>query len=124
MSAEPTQYLHGATTLHLRSIRYLIPFLRQTRKIERAMAGMQGLVGYALRPKFLQLRFETCTAWENHAALGRFMALPEHQEAMRQFHIWSADDSKTVNWTSQRSELDWSEAESRLKKAAPAPVKR
>ena len=114
MSEGEKQYLHGATHLHLRSGFYLFAFLSQTRKIEKAMAGLEGLGRYELKSNPLSLRFETCSIWEDRRALGRFMALPEHIEATELFHKWASDDSRTVTWTSTICELDWAEAHRRL----------
>ena len=116
------EYLHGATSLQLKSIRYLIAFLRQTRAIERAMKGMPGLVGYELRAKFFKLRFDTRSVWNDRGALGRFMSLPEHEEAVRRFRVWSGEGSKTVHWTGPSADLDWDEAERRLAEVEAIPV--
>ena len=125
MSAEQSkEYVHGATSLQLKSVRYLIAFLRQNRAIERAMKGMPGLVGYELRAKFLKLRFDTRSVWNNREALGRFLSLPEHEEAVRLFGVWSGEGSKTVQWIGPTAELDWDEAERRLAEVPAIPVNR
>ncbi len=125
MSAEQSnEYVHGATSLQLKSVRYLIAFLRQTRAIERAMKGMPGLVGYGLRAKFLQLQFDTRSVWEDREALERFLSLPEHEEAVRRFAVWSGEGSKTVHWIGPTAELDWDEAERRLAEVRAIPVNR
>ncbi len=88
------------------------------------MKGLPGLVGYKLRAKFFQLRFETRSVWQDPQALGRLMALPEHQEAVRRFAEWSAEGSKTVHWSAPTTELDWEEAERRLAEAPAIPIRR
>ncbi len=120
----PKEYVHGATSLELRSLRYLFAFLRRTRAIERAVKGMPGLVAYELRAKFFKLRFDTRSVWDDREALGRFMSLPEHEEAVRRFGQWSSEGSKTVHWTSSTAKLDWDEAERRLAEAPVIPVHR
>ena len=88
------------------------------------MKGLPGLVGYKLRTKFFQLRFDTRSVWEDRHALDCFLALPEHQEAVRRFAVWSAEGSKTVHWSAPTTDLDWEEAERRLAEAPPIPIRR
>ena len=116
------QYVHGATHLILRSGFYLFAFLSQTRKIERAMDGMEGLVAYEFKTNGLQLRFETCGVWPNRRASGQFMDLPHHVCATRFFHEWATIDSRTVTWSSESGALDWEEAHRRLGEGSTARV--
>ncbi len=102
----PKEYVHGATSPQLSSLRYLFAFPRQTRAIEHALKGMPGLVGYEPRAKFFKLRFDTRSVWDDGEAPDRFMSLPVHQEAVRRFGQWSREGSKSVHWTSATAKLD------------------
>lgn len=112
------QYIHVATSLPLKSALRLPAFLKATSAVNRAAKRLPGLVAHDLKGAPSKLLFETYTIWEDGDALGRFMALPEHIEAVRVFPKIAGADAKTTNWLSVLRTIDWEEHARRIA-AAP-----
>ncbi len=112
-------YIHSATALELKSWRFLFAFLRQSKKVTDEMKSIPGLVSVDSRARLMQRRFETKSVWRDRDALGEFMRMESHQEALRRFPEWSGPGSRTASWTADGPELTWAECERKLAEAAP-----
>lgn len=111
------QYIHVATSLPLNSIVSFPKFLRTNSAVTKAAKSLPGLIAVDLKAVPWKLLFQTYTIWEDGAALGRFMALPEHIHAVKTLPEIAAEDAKTTNWLSESRAIDWDEHARRIAKA-------
>ena len=111
------KYVHAATSLQLASWRHFLGFLRASRKVQFRLRHISGVVKFKLRAKLLRRTFETYSIYEDQESLQDLVYSAEHVEAMKKMAEWSGPESRTTNWTSVSSEIDWEEARSRLAEA-------
>jgi hypothetical protein len=113
--AEPQperEYLILLTFLPLRRLSKLPRFLAFVRKIRTQLdARPDGLVGYSLLAKPLRSDYWTLSAWEDAAAIGRFIAESPHREAMEELPT-VLTGFRVTRWTSPGSAIppSWSDA--------------
>jgi quinol monooxygenase YgiN len=107
-------YIHAATSLQLRSWRFLFGFLRLSNQVQGRLRETPGYVKYALRASLFRLTFRTYSIYESHEALQELIYSPEHAAAMAKMGEWSGPESRTTHWTSASAEIDWADAQRRL----------
>lgn len=105
--------LISVTRLHLRSNRYLPPFIWRSLLAARQAKRAPGCLGVDL------LRdphggYWTKTAWTNEPAMKAYMTAGHHRRAMPKLLDW-CDEASVVHWTQDTPELpDWKEAHRRM----------
>lgn len=115
---ETKAYIHAATSLQLKSWRYLFAFLRASGKVRKRLSETPGSVQYKLRANFFRKTFRTYSIYESYEALQDVIYSPEHAEAMQKMNEWSGPESRNAHWTSPSREIDWEEG---LRRLAEAP---
>lgn len=111
-------YIHAATALQLKSWRYLFAFLRLSSKVQKRLRETPGYVRYGVRADLFRATFRTYSIYESSEALQDLIYSPEHAEAMRMMGEWSGPESRTTNWKSASTQIDWKEG---LRRLAEAP---
>jgi quinol monooxygenase YgiN len=113
--AEPQderEYLVVLTFLPMRRLSKLPSFLAAVRKVQHQLdARPGGLIGYSLLAKPLRSDYWTLSAWEDAAALGRFIQESPHREVMEELpKVLSG--FRVTRWKSLGSELPpaWGDA--------------
>lgn len=111
----------SVTRLRLRSIFFLIPFMRANEASVKALKASKGLFkGKELIDK--HFTFWTITFWEDEASMKAFRVSPEHRAAMQNlakwcneasYHHWTQDDTEFPSWQTISEKLY---AEGRLSK--------
>jgi hypothetical protein len=101
------------TRLHLRSARYLLPFvvyaLRSARQAKRSAGNV---ASDQLRDR--RGGFWTRTVWADEASLRAFMSAGAHRKAMPKLLDW-CDEAAVVRWEQESPALPaWDEAHRRL----------
>ena len=89
-----------------------LPWLMlQSIRIQRQLRTSGGLIGYSLRAQLVVKRFWTLSAWEDEAAMQRFVRAQPHIEIMTALAPHMGKTS-FVRWKVMGSELplDWDEA--------------
>jgi hypothetical protein len=113
--AEPQperEYLVLLTFLPLRRLSKLPRFLAFVHRIRRQLdARPDGLIGYSLLAKPLRSDYWTLSAWEDAAALGRFIQESPHREAMDELPT-VLTGFRVTRWTALGSAIppSWSDA--------------
>jgi quinol monooxygenase YgiN len=106
------EYLVVLTFLPLRRWSKLPAFLASVRKIRHQLdARPAGLIGYSLLAKPLRSDYWTLSAWEDAAALDRFIQESPHREVMEELpKVLSG--FRVTRWTSPGSAMPppWSDA--------------
>jgi quinol monooxygenase YgiN len=109
---EPSrEYVLLLTYLPMRRPTRLPRFLGYVRKIQKQLELADGLVGYSLLAKPLSSNYWTLSAWEDDAALRRFVGERPHREAMRELPRYLSG-FRTIRWTAAGQTLppSWGEA--------------
>jgi quinol monooxygenase YgiN len=105
--------LISVTRLHLRSNRYLLPFLWRTLLAARQAKRAPGCLGMELL-RDSNSAYWTKTAWTDEAAMRAYMTSGAHRNAMPKLLDW-CDEASLVHWTQDAAELpDWTEAHRRM----------
>ena len=94
----------SVTRLHLRSIRFLLPFLWYTLRVSRQAKKRPGNLGVQLR-KTNGLAFWTLSRWESNEAMNKFMFASPHKEAVRRLPHW-CDEASFADWE-QNTTTEW-----------------
>lgn len=102
-----TEFHIIATFLPLRSQRYLIPFIRIVRRVQKQLARTEGLARYSLKSDFPHKRFWTLTVWHKKDFVEPFVVDEPHAHAVRAFKEWAGKGAAFVEWTSANSSIDW-----------------
>ena len=103
----------SATRLRLRSLRYLLPFLWQVKKIRAQTKSAPGNCGISLR-KSKGLAFWTRTLWRDAEDLQGFNSSGTHEAGKPKLSTW-CDEAVHVHWISERNQLPtWEEAEAAI----------
>lgn len=119
-TADPgREYRFLITHLPLTSHRAIPRFMRLTRVVQRQLADSEGLIGYSLLARPLSRRFWTLSAWEDEAALMRFVAKNPHRDVMRSLD-GEMGPTKFVRWDAPGSTVPprWRDALARLEESA------
>ena len=102
------------TRLRVRSVRFLLPFVRYTLGSQRQAKKASGNLGVQLR-KTKGLTFWTMTLWENEAAMKAFRTASPHREAMPKLLDW-CDEASYVHGDQNTTELPrWEQAAEQLR---------
>ncbi|MBV1931698.1 MAG: hypothetical protein KUG71_08265 [Porticoccaceae bacterium] len=105
----------SATRLRLRSIRYLLPFLWQVKKVRQQVKKAPGNCGIDLR-KSQGLAFWTRTLWKDVEDLQRFQSAGAHETGKPKLSIW-CDEAVHTHWACEKNQLPtWEEAEKAMVK--------
>ena len=96
----------SVTRLRVKSLLYLIPFMRANEASVKELKGSIGLLkGKELIDK--KLTFWTVTLWENEDAMKKFRGSPAHRNAMQQLPRW-CDEASYHHWIQEGNEFsDW-----------------
>ena len=108
-------YLFVATYLPLKKYRTVIPFLRLSMKITKQLRNSQGIVRFVLRTNLPRKTFWTISVWTQRESMASFSRSEPHRTAVQRFFTWGTDKAAIAEWSSSKMEIDWAEAESRLK---------
>lgn len=111
-----------ASSLPLKRFGATLRFFRFVQAIRRQLVEAQGLIGYSLWAKPLAKRYWTLSAWQDEAALMRFMREQPHARIMARLHP-DMGPTQFVRWTVKGSEtpVSWDEALRRLRAASVRP---
>ena len=105
--------LVAVTRLHVRSVRFLLPFGWYSWVSFRQAKHARGNLAVDLR-KAEGLAFWTLTIWQNEAAMSAYRIAPPHLHAMPKLLEW-CDEAAVVHWNQVSTELpDWQTAEQRM----------
>ena len=108
--------LASVTRLRLRSLRYLLPFLINSRKIARQAEASAGNRGVRLR-KAEGLAFWTLTLWDNREAMESFRRSGAHRTAMPKVRHW-CDQAAVTSWETPGDGVPgWEEGTRRLEQS-------
>jgi hypothetical protein len=88
--------LASATRLHLRSIRFLLPFAHHASRSAKQALASPGCLSVLTR-KTQGLAFWTLTTWENEKSLASFLMRGPHRAAMPKLAIW-CDEAVLTHW--------------------------
>jgi hypothetical protein len=88
--------LVSVTRLQLRSVRFLLSFLRATRAIQRQMQSSDGFVAGTMNIEPL-LAFWTMTVWRDEAAMRAFRNASTHLAAMPRLLDW-CNEAAFAHW--------------------------
>jgi len=88
--------LVSVTRLHLRAIRFLLPFSWYVAGSARQARRAAGNLGVQLR-KTKGLAFCTLTMWQDEAAMKTFRGNSPHREAMQKLAGW-CDEASFAHW--------------------------
>ena len=102
--------LVSVTRVRLRSIRYLLPFLWNTRRTAREARNTPGNRGVRLR-RTPGLNFWTLSGWDSAESMETFRKSSGHAAAMRGLRNW-CDEAAFATAKTRGTELpDWAMAE-------------
>jgi len=106
----------SVTYLRIRNPLALPAFLLQTWRVTRAARRTPGYVKHRLLglPPFPF--YWTMSVWESNAAMGAFVATPEHRRAMTRMAAWGKL-GKFARFTSARRRVGWRQALPHLREA-------
>lgn len=103
----------SVTRLRVKSILYLIPFMRANEASVKALKTSEGLIkGMELIDK--KLTFWTMTIWEDEASMKGFRGSLAHREAMQHlpnwcneasYHHWIQEDNEFPTWSTASEKL-------------------
>ena len=101
------------TRLKIKSLFYLIPFLRANEASAKQLVKVNGFIaGKELTDK--GLTFWTLTIWDNDSNMREFRNSPSHKKAMQNLPNW-CNEASYFHWTQESPNLpDWSLASNRL----------
>lgn len=103
----------SVTRLRLRSLRFVLPFVWQSRRSARQAARSEGCLDVKLR-KTRGLAFWTLTSWADETSMKAFRDAPPHREAMRKLRHW-CDEAAVGHWIHERDNRPgWEEAAAHL----------
>ena len=111
------QVFFSATYIPVRSYRFLIPFFRNSAKVEKQATATAGLIEYQLQADPIARRFWTVSLWTDPNLLAAFVKTEPHASAMRVFPQWAAPGYGSVEWTSDSAAIDWPDVERRLRES-------
>ena len=94
----------SVTRLHVRSKRFLLPFLSYTLRASRQAKQTPGNLGVKLR-KTNGLAFWTLGMWQTIEAMKKFMFASPHKEAMQKLPYW-CDEASFADWE-QNTTTEW-----------------
>lgn len=102
------------TRLHLRSPRFLLPFILHTHRSRRQATRAPGNLGVRVR-KTDGLAFWTLTLWRDMAAMRSFVIASPHKETMQKLANW-CDEAAFAHWDQASNELPtWDTAVGKLR---------
>jgi heme-degrading monooxygenase HmoA len=105
--------LVSATRLRVRAWRFLPGFVIQALRSNRQARRADGNLGTLLLAE-AHRTFWTLTAWNDEAAMRKFMLAGPHGSKMKKLMTW-CDEAAVAHWTQANSELPtWAEAHRRL----------
>lgn len=109
------EYLAMSTFLPLEKYGMISAFRKDTRLVEGQLAASEGLIGYALRVKFLHRHFWTLSIWKDESDLMAFKETPPHREMMGS-RTWRLGKFKSVRWRLPGTDVPptWPDALERL----------
>jgi len=104
----------SVTRLRIRSVRFLPAFAVHSWRSIAQVRRAQGFRGGSLLAD-RKWTFWTATAWEDGAAMRRYMAGGAHRRAMPRLIGW-CDEASVVHWEQEGAELpDWRQADRRMR---------
>jgi hypothetical protein len=105
--------LVAVTRLHLRSFRFLLPFVWRTWRSFKQAKHAAGSLGARLRIA-KGLAYWTITVWQDESAMNAYRITPPHRHAMPKLLQW-CDEAALVHWSQESAVLpDWETAERRM----------
>lgn len=108
------KYWLSLTHLQLKSLRYLLPFLWQTLRVQRQLRATPGCRKVLVRQQ-ADLHFWTMSLWDSKQAMQGFRAQGAHKKAMRSGPRWSRF-TQSGGWLVGDDVLPaWAEVDSRLR---------
>ncbi len=108
-------YLCVATFLPVRGWMNVIPFLQMSSRIQEQLGRSEGVVRYGVRTDIPRKRFWTLSVWTDEKLMRTFVKAEPHLAAIKKFESWAGEGASFVEYTSTTGEIDWEEAENRLK---------
>lgn len=115
------KYLCACTDLRLKSWRFVVPFIRLSRRILQQAQSTPGNVSANADANFVGLRFQTLTVWKDMKAMQAFVHSEPHRTAVGKFEEWAAQDSRLASWWQDDPNVKWSDALARAKAAGNYP---
>lgn len=96
----------SVTRLRVKSMLYLIQFMRANEASVKALKSSAGLIkGKELIDK--HLTFWTVTLWENEASMKEFRGSSSHRNAMQHLPLW-CNEASYHHWIQEENEYpDW-----------------
>jgi hypothetical protein len=108
-----TMPLVAVTRLHIRSLRFFLPFAWRTWRSFRQAQRAAGGLGVKLRIA-QGGAFWTTTAWQDESAMNAYRITRPHRDAMPKLLGW-CDEAALVHWHEESADLpDWETAERRM----------
>jgi hypothetical protein len=111
--AEDANLSVSVTRLHVRNIRFLVPFAWWTLRSHRQTKGAAGFVGGALSI-MRDGSFWTTTVWESAGHTRAFRNAEPHASAMRRIRNWCDEAAYARYMATARGLPSWEEAHRRL----------
>jgi hypothetical protein len=108
-------YLVMLSYLPLARFRKLPAFFRYVQAIRTQLRSTQGVVGYSLLARILQLRFWTLSAWQDDAALRAFVRANPHLAVMSALR-GHMGETRFIQWRVKGAALppSWADAMARF----------
>ena len=112
-----SQVYFSATYIPIRSYRFLLPFFRNSARVEKQARASAGLIEYQLQADPLNRRFWTVSLWTDPNLMADFVKTDPHSTTVRLFPEWAADGYGSTRWIADHAKIDWREVERHLREA-------
>jgi len=105
--------LASVTRLHIRSVRFILPFMYHASRSTRQARTSPGCIGVRTR-KTQGLAFWTLTLWDGETSMRTFLVSSAHRAAMPRLAGW-CNEAAVVHWELESQEFPtWAIAAGKL----------